>query len=430
MILDRTQQPQIRDLDKIGIPFPERVLLSNGIPLHIIRAGEQDVVRLDLVFKGGSWHQTQSLQALFTNRMLREGTGKYSSVDIAEKLDYYGAWLELSSSVEHSYITLYSLNKYFRETLEVIESIVKEPSFPEKELSRVVETNLQQFLVNKTKVDNITRRSMLVAMFGEKHPCGRLVEEGDYRALNPETLSSFYTAHYMSCNCSIYISGKVTPQIVDCVEHFFGKETFGANHFSLNELATPIEVTPQKRIFVESSDSMQSAIKLATHSITRMHPDYKKLRVLITLFGGYFGSRLMTNIREDKGYTYNIFANMAFYPDSSLLVVATETDNEYTEPLIAEIYKEIDRLHNELVSEEELALVKNYMLGEMLRSYESAFSLSDAWIFIQTTGLPDNFFEHSLQAIRETTVQDVNKLARQYLNKENLKEMIAGKKKS
>lgn len=430
MNLDRTKQPQIRDLDKIGVPFPERNLLPNGIPLYIIRAGDQDVVRLDLVFKGGSWHQTQNLQALFTNRMLREGTRSYTSADIAEKLDYYGAWLELSSSMEYAYITLYSLNKYFQETLAIIESIIKEPVFPEKELSRVAETNLQQFQVNKTKVDYMAHRSMLIALFGEEHPCGELLVEEDYQSLHPEVLKSFYETHYMSCNCHIYISGKVTPTIIDCIEKTFGQEIFGGGKFILKEPNAHIEVTPEKRIFTECPDSMQSAIKLATHSLTRMHPDYNKFRVLLTLFGGYFGSRLMTNIREDKGYTYGISAGMIFYPDSSLFAVTTETDNEFVDPLISEVYYEIDRLHHELVSEEELALVKNYMLGEMVRSYESAFSLSDAWMFIQTTGLPDDFFEHALQAIKETTSQDINKLACRYLRKESIKEIIAGKKKS
>ena len=118
--------------------------MKNGIPLYILNAGDNEVVRIDLLIEGGRWQQNQRLQALFTNRMLREGTRRYSAAAIAEKLDYYGAWLELSSSSEYAYITLYSLNKYLPETLDIFESIVKEPLFPEKELGVIIDSNIQQ----------------------------------------------------------------------------------------------------------------------------------------------------------------------------------------------------------------------------------------------------------------------------------------------
>ena len=162
--MDRTIQPEIQDLENLIVTLPMRTTLPNGIPLAVIKAGEQDVVRMDILFAGGRWQQTQKLQALFTNRMLREGSLKYTASEIAEKLDYYGAWLELSSSSEYAYITLYSLNKYFAETLEILESIIKEPLFPEKELNTVLDVNIQQYLVNSSKVDFLAQRSLLTAL--------------------------------------------------------------------------------------------------------------------------------------------------------------------------------------------------------------------------------------------------------------------------
>ncbi|NDV66892.1 pitrilysin family protein [Bacteroides sp. 224] len=427
-LLNRTIQPEIRELDQIGILYPEKTILPNGIPLYMIRAGEQEIVRLDLVFKGGSWHQTQKLQALFTNRMLREGTLTYSSAEISEKLDYYGAWLELSSSMEYAFITLYSLNKYFAETLEILNSIVKEPIFPEREFQQVIETNIQQYKVNTQKVDFIAHRSLLKNLFGTKHPCGNLAEEKDYDLVTPDLLREFYEIYYTQSNCSVYISGKVTDDIVNRIERVLGTDFFGKGTEIPVQSDKVITISEQKRIFTECPNAMQSAIKLGYHSITRLHPDYPKLRVLVTLFGGYFGSRLMSNIREDKGYTYGIGAGMMFYPGTGLLAISSETDNEYVEPLIKEVYHEIDKLHLETVSQEELSTVKNYMLGEMCRSYESAFSLSDAWIFVHTSGLPEDTFERSLQAVRETDAAELKRLANLYLCKESLKEVIAGKK--
>lgn len=429
MFMDRTIQPEIQPLKNFHIQTPVRTTLPNGIPLTVINAGEQEVVRMDVLFSGGRWQQSQKLQALFTNRMLREGTTKYTAATIAENLDYYGSWLELSSSSEYAYITVYSLNKYLAKTLEVVESMIKEPLFPQKELQTILDTNIQQYLVNTSKVDFLAHRSLLKSLYGEQHPCGKIVMEEDYHTITPEVLREFYERHYHSGNCSIFLSGKVTDDIISRVTDIFGIP-FGQYQLQMPKSSFPFAAIPEKRIFTEREDAMQSAVKMGCTTITREHPDYPKLRVLMTLFGGYFGSRLMSNIREDKGYTYGISAGVVFYPDSGLLIVSTETDNEYVEPLIQEVYHEIDRLHQEPVSAEELRMVRNYMLGEMCRSYESPFSLSDAWIFIATSGLKDDYFARSLQAVNEITPAEIQDLAQRYLCKETLKEVIAGKKLS
>lgn len=429
MFMDRTIQPEIQPLKNFHIQTPVRTTLPNGIPLTVINAGEQEVVRMDVLFSGGRWQQSQKLQALFTNRMLREGTTKYTAATIAENLDYYGSWLELSSSSEYAYITVYSLNKYLAKTLEVVESMIKEPLFPQKELQTILDTNIQQYLVNTSKVDFLAHRSLLKSLYGEQHPCGKIVMEEDYYTITPEVLREFYERHYHSGNCSIFLSGKVTDDIISRVTDIFGIP-FGQYQLQMPKSSFPFAAIPEKRIFTEREDAMQSAVKMGCTTITREHPDYPKLRVLMTLFGGYFGSRLMSNIREDKGYTYGISAGVVFYPDSGLLIVSTETDNEYVEPLIQEVYHEIDRLHQEPVSAEELRMVRNYMLGEMCRSYESPFSLSDAWIFIATSGLKDDYFARSLQAVNEITPAEIQDLAQRYLCKETLKEVIAGKKLS
>ena len=427
--MDRTIQPEIQPLKNFHIQTPVRTTLPNGIPLTVINAGEQEVVRMDVLFSGGRWQQSQKLQALFTNRMLREGTTKYTAATIAEKLDYYGSWLELSSSSEYAYITVYSLNKYLAKTLEVVESMIKEPLFPQKELQTILDTNIQQYLVNTSKVDFLAHRSLLKSLYGEQHPCGKIVMEEDYHTITPEVLREFYERYYHSGNCSIFLSGKVTDDIISRVTDIFGIP-FGQYQLQMPKSSFPFAAIPEKRIFTEREDAMQSAVKMGCTTITREHPDYPKLRVLMTLFGGYFGSRLMSNIREDKGYTYGISAGVVFYPDSGLLIVSTETDNEYVEPLIQEVYHEIDRLHLDPVSAEELRIVRNYMLGEMCRSYESPFSLSDAWIFIVTSGLTDDYFARSLQAVNEITPAEIQELAQRYLCKETLKEVIAGKKLS
>lgn len=430
MLLDRTIQPKVREIEQLVVQTPLRIVMPNGVPLNVLNAGDNEVVRIDILVEGGRWQQSQPLQALFTNRMLREGTSRYTAVEIAEKLDYYGAWLELSSASEYAYITLHSLNKYLPQTLEILESIVKEPVFPKKELGVIVDNNVQQFLVNSSKVDFLAHRGLVKAVYGEHHPSGRLVEKEDYYRISPSVLQEFYDRHYHSVNCSIYLSGKVNEDCIRRIEMLFGNEPFGKG-FSKPEKKeyTPVS-SAEKRIFIEHADAMQSAVRMGMLSLERNHPDYLKARVLVTLFGGYFGSRLMSNIREEKGYTYGISAGIMPYSGQGMLVINAETANEFVEPLIGEVYHEIDRLQNELVAPEELSMVKNYMLGDMCRSYESAFSLADAWIFVQVSKLQDSYFTDVLNAIKTITPEEIRELARRHLCKENLKEVISGKKMS
>lgn len=428
MNLNRQIPPPICPLSDIHVTYPESQRLKNGIPLHVIRAGMEDVVRFDLLIGAGQWHQTQALQAMFTNRMLREGTSSLTSQQIAEKLDYYGAMMELSSSVNCGFITLYSLNKYFPQTIELVADMLMNPTFPEKEMEVVVEVNKQRFLINSTRVEMMGRKRLNRALFGEAHPLGRYAEVEDYDRLSPEVLKSFYHQHYHSGNCSIYLSGKITPEIIQSVERALGDAPWG----EVSQASSFQPITPQpevgKRFFVEKEDALQSSIKLGGFVMDRLHPDFLKARVMVTLFGGYFGSRLMSNIREDKGYTYGIGAGIVTYPGVSVLAISTEAANEYAESVITEVYKEMDRLCNDRVPQTELDMVKNYMLGDWCRSYEGPFSLSDAWIYAETGGLDKEFFVRSIDAIQSITCEEVQALAQKYLCKENLIEVIAGKK--
>lgn len=428
MMLDRTTPPPIRQLSEFNITRPERKTMKNGMPLNVIHAGTEDVVRFDLLIEGGQWNQKQPLQAMFTNRMLREGAGNLTSAQISERLDYYGAWLELSSSINYGFITLYSLNKYFARTLAVIAEMVKAPVFPVKELSVVADTNKQQFLVNSTRVEMIARKQLNTALFGPQHPFGHYATAEDYDRITPEMLRDFYQKHYHSGNCSVYISGKVTPEIIHCIEDNLGSESWGmVSEKEVKEPVAPV-TTKEKQIFIEREDALQSSLKMGGFVMDRRHPDFLKARVMVTLFGGYFGSRLMSNIREDKGYTYGIGAGIVSYPDTGVLAIGTEAANEYINPIITEIYREMDRLRNDLVPQEELEMVRNYMLGDLCRSYEGPFSLSDAWIYIETAGLDDSFFIRSLDAIRGITREEIRTLAQKYFCKENLIEVVAGKK--
>ncbi|MGP1475946.1 MAG: M16 family metallopeptidase [Phocaeicola sp.] len=428
MELDRITPPKTRPITELKIPYPEEHILKNGIPLRIMKTGTEEVVRLDIIVNGGRLATRQPFLALLTNRMLREGSQHYTSSVIAEKLDYYGASLELSVSLKKEFVTLYSINKYFSRTLAIVADMVKYPTFPEQELKTVLEMNKQQFRVLENKVDTVSQKVMNLALFGAKHPIGYYSKVDDFDKLNVNLIKEYYRDHYYSNNTIIFLSGNVTQEIIQDIENQLGNEPWGIDRPKFEAKPFRILTSKEKLFFIEKPDAIQNSLKMGYLTIGRNHPDYAKLRVLVVLLGGYFGSRLMKNIRERKGYTYGIGSTLMSITKKSVFLISTEADNQYIPAIIKETKKQIDRLCTVKVGPAELNMVKNYMLGDFCRSFEGPFSLSDAWIYIETNGLDMNFYQRLVEEIRTVSRDDILRLAQIYLCKENLIEVVTGEK--
>ncbi|MBQ8593251.1 MAG: insulinase family protein [Bacteroidaceae bacterium] len=427
-MIDRTKCPPINAIEKFELQTPERRILPNGIPLSLFRSDQREGIRMDILINAGIWQQEMPLQALFTNRMLREGAGELTSGMISETFDYYGAWISTNTTLNYNQLSLYSLNKDFDKTLSLLALLLKEPTFPEAEFKVMVDANRQQYMVNSSKVGVMAHKCFNRSLFGSGHPCGHFAKLEDYDLITTGHLRQYYNRYYHSGNCAIMLSGNIDEEMIGLVEQAFGKEAWGNSAQQQPMSPQPVTPTTEKRIFIEHPDSVQSAIRVGTLFIDRTHPDYAKACVLITLFGGYFGSRLMANIREEKGYTYHIAAAIQDYPYHSILSVSTEAGTAYVEETLREIKHEMKRLHEELVSQQELALVQNYMMGEICRSSEGVFSLPDTWIFLDTAGLDETYYTGLVDAIRTITPEEIRQLAVKYLRPEEQIEVIAGKK--
>lgn len=425
---DRTIQPELRSMERFSLPRPEIIKLQNGIELQVLQAGQGEVVRLDVVMRGGRWHQQQLLQSLFTNRMLREGGLHLNSNQIAERLDYYGAWLDLSTSIKHSFVSLYSLNKYFAQSLEVVCEMLQASTFPDHRFQVVREANKQQFLLTESRVEGRSRKAFFSALFGEEHPMGQYATAESYDAIQTTHLQDFYRQCYHSNNCTLVLSGMVTDEILTLVEQYLGNQPWGNTSSVLNDNPIVPHGKAPGRIFIHHEGAVQSSVRAGCLMVECNHPDYAKLKVLTTLLGGYFGSRLMKNIREDKGYTYGIGSVLQAFPDCGVFVIATEADNRYVEPLMNEVYKEIDQLRNQLVGTEELEMVRNYMLGDLARTYEGALTLPEAWLFRLVNNASWDCFDRDIDTILSITPQEIQRLANSYLCKENLIEVVVGEK--
>jgi predicted Zn-dependent peptidase len=426
--LDRKTSPSIKPIVYLDLPKINRMVMPNKSKFALLgNTVQEDVFRLDILVNGGQWRQEMPLQSAFTNKMLGEGTQRMSSVEISESLDRYGAWLAYNSGVSSNSIHLFSLNKYAKETLDVLNEIVKEPAFPLSEFQVMVENARQKYIVNSRKVDSISRVAFSKMVLGENHPCSKYACSEGYTRLQTSNLRDFYTRYYHSQNTSLYLSGNPDLKVRSLVENLFGEKFWGVDSTTVQMIPVPPVPSNEKELFIEVADAVQNSVHIGCLTIRQNHLDFTKLSVLVTLLGGYFGSRLMSNIREDKGYTYGIGSSLVTYPYESLFVVSTQCDAKYVRPLIQEVYNEIENLRDNLVSQEELDMVKSYMLGELTRRYEG-LGLSDAFIFAEVSGFEDDFMQKQVDSIRSTTIYDIQQMAKKYLQTEKMKVVIAGKK--
>lgn len=411
---------------------PVQRVLRNGIPLHVIEAGQLDAVRIDFVFSAGQWHQEHKLQALFACRMLREGCRGYTSAEFAERLDYYGAWLDLSVAMNRTFVTLYTLKKHFATTLELVHRMLTEPSYSEEQFRIVCDNNKAQLMVNLQKGDVQAMRALRRSLYGEEHPCGKQVTPEDYDALQLAHVVDFYHRHYGSRTCRIYLSGDIDEPLLARVESLFGMAEWGSGEkvesgkWRDESYCHLDENYPLSSLNLQLEGAVQDSIRMGCLLIDVNHPDYLPLRVLTAVLGGYFGSRLMKNIREEKGYTYHIGSDLVTNTTQVMFLIHCEAQAGKAEEVIGEVHREMQRLQSELIPDDELRMVRNYMIGEICRNYESAFSLTDAYIFMEHLGLPLTHLEQTIDAIRTTDAPRLQQLAQRYLRPDLLHTVVVG----
>lgn len=422
--IDRTKAPEAFPLHNINLIHAQQLVLSNGMQVYCIEGSEEEVVRLELVFKTGTRAERNVLIASATNHLLNAGTSKMSSAEIMEKIDFYGAYYQHDNQLDRCSLSLYTLKKYFDETVSIFSEFIQDPIFPEDELETYIKNAKQRFEINCTKNDFRARREFHYALFGT-HPYGRKVELSDFDRLRREDLVAFHKEHYQLENAYIILSGNLDSDVLNSLEKAF--YTFQFKEKSKLEFL-PIPISESKTIFEERPDALQSAIRIGKQIIHKTHKDYIELSVLSTILGGYFGSRLMANIREDKGFTYGIGAGVYPLLDTSFFYIATEVGVDVTQQALNEIYHEIDRLSTELVPNDELQLVKNYLKGAYIGSIENIFSHADKFKSIRLYDLDYDYYSRYFKLVDEVSSERLLHLAKEYFQRNTLTEVVIGKK--
>ena len=416
-----TQQPDIVIPDSVEMPQALLSTTANGVKIYRLESNDFEVVRFTFVFHAGTSMQTKPFSASATANMLGEGSERLTAQQIAETFDFYGSYFDVNIDRDYTYISFCSLLKFFEPTAEVAEEILLRPSFPEREFEVYRNKRKQSLKIERQKVDTQSRELFAKSLFGPEHPYGISASEELYDELTTADLRELYTKLYTAENCFVVCSGHISEEVLRRIEAIAGALANGQSH----DIEFPeTETTHYAEQNIETA--LQSSLRIGRLLFGRTHPDFVGMQVVSAILGGYFGSRLMQNLREEHGYTYGVMAAMVNFDKEGYLAIATQVAREHREDALSEIFHEIERLRQEPIDEEELQMVKNVMIGEILRILDGPFGIADVTIENIMCGMDNRATQQSVEQIFAITPERVQELAEKYLKREDLVVAVVG----
>ena len=411
-MVDRTLAPAVHELANFVLPAMEVKQLVNGASAHYLANSTQPVLRYEIIFPAGKWYETVPGVSYFTSKLLLEGTRNKTAKQIADILDFYGASLECNQGFDYSTLTLYCLSRHFSTIFPLVSEILNEASFPEKEFQLLKQRTIQNIAVERKKPAYLAMERFSRNVYGENHPYTTGLDPEAIEKIELSDIHKFYSQHFSLAKAKVFACGDLKPEIISQIEG----------------------LTIQKPVFQEASEikreaksgqtienipiqgSLQAAIRYGGIFPLINDPDYIKINLLVKTLGGYFGSRLMKNIREDKGFTYGIYASLSPRKHSTLFFIGTEINASKTGETIAEINKELDLLKTNLIPADELQIVKNYITGKLLSESTTVFDQMERHKHLILYNLPTDYYSNYLATLKNTTSEEIITLAQQYFS--------------
>ena len=425
--VNRNKQPEILTPTAGAIPIPDICTLKGGVPVYLFGTGTLDLLRIEFVFNAGQLVEKSNLAATTANAMLTEGTTLHDAGTINDLIDMTGAALTHNADKDTACLIAVTLSRKLEEVMALAEEVLFHPSFPEREFRMLMDKRIQSFLTNRQKTSVIAREEFYRALFGNNNPYGRVTVLEDYNLMTKEIAQSFHSEFYRRSNMYITVAGKDPEKAVPVLERYFScndPETW--NRPVIPEL--DFETAMPGRYFTEVHASVQSAIRMGWKGITRDHTDFMGLQVANMVLGGYFGSRLMKNIREDKGYTYGISSVASALHKTGFITIMTEVANDYREQTIEEIKKEINDLSDFEISQQELMLVRNHIMGEIARMFDGPFTTAETIRGLIDYNTDLDYYRQLEETVKTITAGKIRELFKTYYDTDKAIEIIAGAK--
>jgi len=421
-MVDRSVAPEFRRIEKVEFQEAVSGELDNGLPLHIVNAGTQPVIRIEWICHSGVWYEPKNGVSFLTTKMLTEGTGKMNALQIAEHFDRYGAFLELNPGFDYNSINLYALTKQLENTLPVFREILLESVFPEQEFHILKNNTLSDLRIKNAKNNVVASRKFRELIFGKDHPYGKeLTEEAVHSVQEPAELRRYFEESFHN-QAEIVVSGLVSDKDIEALNYYFG-DLKRIQLKKENPVLPPY--FPAKEL-IEKDNSVQSSIRVGKRLFGKEHPDYLKTLVANEVLGGYFGSRLMKNIREEKGLTYGVYSRLMHFKNEGYFLISLDVNKERAQEAIDEIYKEIRKLQTTPVPLDELEIAKNQMIGGFLSEISSPFALAEKFKAIHFHGLDYGFYQDFVSTVNGITPEEIMEMAARYFDVQEMSETIVG----
>ncbi len=419
-MLDRKAPPRFQKSNSFSLVKPEKITLPNGLVTTVVPGGEQEVVKVEFIFKAGKWQEQQAGVSYFTANLLQKGTATKSSFQISSELDQYGVHLEVSPGYDFISITLYGLTKNMDRFIALIYELITEPSFSALELQQAKDIYIQGLKINLEKTSYLASRQLRQSLFGSHHPYGRDAEVEDIQKIQRAQVAAFHLEHFK--DFEIICSGKVTDPLIRKLTTTFDELAVSKATNRIIEREDVKQVTS----FVEKENTVQSSIRLGKKSIPRLHADYPVLLLLNHILGGYFGSRLMKNVREEKGLTYGIYSSVTTLKHDSFLSIGADVNKENRELTIQEIKSELKKLQTHLIGKEELETSKNHFIGSLQSEITTPFAHADKIKNIILYALPADFYQVLLNTIDSLTENELREAALKYFSEDSFSVVAVG----
>ncbi|MBO4588080.1 MAG: insulinase family protein [Bacteroidales bacterium] len=422
-MIDSRLIPSEADLKTL---LPQRRTLPGGNSMYLFPSKSVDILKLDFIFNAGGASQPKRLCAGAVRDLLLEASERYNSRQVAELFDRLGVAMDRQATSSTVKLTVYVLKKYAAEVFPVLSDLLLHPVIGQDEFDVLMAKRRQTLLNAELKTNMMARNLFYEAVYGKDHPEGVYAKPDDVQKLSLADVRGYADQRFSLADATLVLAGNYDDEILKLLDECFSIPTPRSN--LSNTLNSKLKIQSSKlKIRHSIPSSVQTTLRVGRIlPIEWDDPDYPMFMILNTVLGGYFGSRLMTNIREEKGYTYGIYSMSNMVRGSSVFYVTSDVASEYTEPALKEIYHELDMLRREPVSEDELNLVCNYMAGDFLRSIDGIFERSERFYNMLDTLIDERFTTNLLNALQTATPAKLKELAERVFDKRELTEVIVG----
>ncbi|NLR89685.1 M16 family metallopeptidase [Flammeovirga agarivorans] len=424
--LDRTIAPDSYPVEDFVLLKPEIFSTRNQCKVFSLKNASQPILHFSIVIKGGKLVEEKQGAAALTSKMMGEGVKGMTSAQIHEYLDSFGAIISVSNDIDSFTITGHCLNRYFEPVMEMVKRYLTEPTFSEKEFQHILQVMIQQKILSEEKTSFLATKLFREKFYGNKHPYGSSLTSAELSEFPLQELENYFNNHVIGAPFEVFISGDVDDKHIKIIDEQLGDLNISSEAANLiyPDFVSKI-ASDELKIYQEKEDAVQTSLRIGCPTFKLPHDDLEAFSVMNETLGGYFGSRLMRNIREDKGLSYGIHSSFRNEINQGYFLIASDVKKDLKDLAIDEIRKEIDVLATEVVSQEELLTVKNYMAGSFVMSINSNISLLEITKGLYKKGLPFDYYDNYVSRIQSITEQDIMAMVNKYL-KGDLLEIAVG----